>query len=187
MPSAGFTFPGGLLSPAKTLWAHFWTKEEGERKEGREEQQGRDPPQERLCLHPRARCCGCWMPSWSRLSLSRNLGYYFNKSKRQKAWNWWNLNVHAHAPPVQSISLKINRYIEVKITGQDKIIFRFVHQKKHICLNLGTKYKVRSQQLTRQVPLAPRPQLPGTGPCHRPPAMLCITPTHRETRPLSLT
>ncbi|XP_073068702.1 glutamate-rich protein 6B isoform X1 [Manis javanica] len=76
------------------------------------------------------------------LSLSRNLGYYFNKSKRQKAWNWWNLNVHAHAPPVQSISLKINRYIEVKITGQDKIIFRFVHQKKHICLNLGTKYKL---------------------------------------------
>ncbi|KAI5130801.1 Glutamate-Rich Protein 6B [Manis pentadactyla] len=75
------------------------------------------------------------------LSLSQNLGYYFNKSKRQKAWNWWNLNVHTHAPPVQSISLKINRYIKVKITGQDKIIFRFVHQKKHICLNLGTKYK----------------------------------------------
>ncbi|KAK2493236.1 hypothetical protein MC885_020321 [Smutsia gigantea] len=81
------------------------------------------------------------MPSRSRLSLNQSRGYYFHKSKRQKAWNWWDLSAHAHAPPVQSISLKINRYIEVKITSQDKIIFCFVHQKKRICLNLGTKYK----------------------------------------------
>ncbi|XP_072618639.1 glutamate-rich protein 6B [Vulpes vulpes] len=75
------------------------------------------------------------------LSMSQNLGYYFPKGKHQKAWNWWNLTLHVHAPPVQSISLKINRYIKVQIRSQDKIAFCFRHQKKHVCLNLGTKYK----------------------------------------------
>lgn len=98
---------------------------------------------------------GCPMPSWSRLSLSQNLGYYFAKDKHQKAWNWWDLNLHVHAPPVQPISLKINQYIEVHIESQDKLIFRFVHEKKCVCLNLGTKYKVRSH--------LPHP-LPGGGP-----------------------
>ena len=85
------------------------------------------------------------MPSWSRLSLSQNLGYYFAKDEYQKAWNWWDLSLHVHAPPIQPISLKINQYVEVQIRSQDKIIFHFTHHKKHICLNLGTKYKVRSQ------------------------------------------
>lgn len=79
------------------------------------------------------------------MSLSQNLGYYFPKGKYQKAWNWWDLSLHVHAPPFQSISLKINEYIKVQIRSQDKIIFCFSHQKKQICLNLGTKYKVRSQ------------------------------------------
>ncbi|XP_027447147.1 glutamate-rich protein 6B [Zalophus californianus] len=81
------------------------------------------------------------------LSLSQNLGYYFPKGKHQKAWNWWDLSLHVHAPPFQSISLKINRYIKVQIRSQDKIAFCFSHQKKHICLNLGTKYKF----ITREV------------------------------------
>eukprot|EP00070_Physeter_catodon_P046258 XP_028353152.1 glutamate-rich protein 6B [Physeter catodon] len=75
------------------------------------------------------------------LNLSQNLGYYFARDKYQKAWNWWDLNLHIHAPPVQPISLKINQYIKVQIRSQDKIIFHFTHKKKHICLNLGTKYK----------------------------------------------
>ncbi|XP_004759278.1 glutamate-rich protein 6B [Mustela putorius furo] len=75
------------------------------------------------------------------VSLSQNLGYYFPKGKYQKAWNWWDLSLHVHAPPFQSISLKINEYIKVQIRSQDKIIFCFSHQKKQICLNLGTKYK----------------------------------------------
>lgn len=87
----------------------------------------------------------CRMPSWSRLSLSQNLGYYFAKDESQKAWNWWDLSLHVHAPPVQPISLKINRYVEVQIKSQDKIIFHFTHREKRVCLNLGTKFKVRSQ------------------------------------------
>ncbi|XP_047579472.1 glutamate-rich protein 6B [Lutra lutra] len=75
------------------------------------------------------------------VSLSQNLGYYFPKGKHQKAWNWWDLSLHVHAPPFQSISLKVNQYIKVQIRSQDKIIFCFSHQKKQICLNLGTKYK----------------------------------------------
>ncbi|XDA79859.1 hypothetical protein R6Z07F_009853 [Ovis aries] len=75
------------------------------------------------------------------LSLSQNLGYYFAKDEYQKAWNWWDLSLHVHAPPIQPISLKINQYIEVQIRSQDKIIFHFTHHEKRICLNLGTKYK----------------------------------------------
>nr|XP_018895102.3 glutamate-rich protein 6B [Gorilla gorilla gorilla]XP_055215592.1 glutamate-rich protein 6B [Gorilla gorilla gorilla] len=75
------------------------------------------------------------------LNLSSNLGYYFPKDKCQKAWNWWNLNIHVHAPPVQPISLKINEYIQVQIRSQDKIIFCFTYEQKQICLNLGTRYK----------------------------------------------
>ncbi|XP_068840856.1 glutamate-rich protein 6B [Capricornis sumatraensis] len=75
------------------------------------------------------------------LSLSQNLGYYFAKDEYQKAWNWWDLSLHVHTPPIQPISLKINQYVEVQIRSQDKIIFHFTHHEKHICLNLGTKYK----------------------------------------------
>nr|XP_020729603.1 glutamate-rich protein 6B isoform X1 [Odocoileus virginianus texanus] len=75
------------------------------------------------------------------LSLSQNLGYYFAKDEYQKAWNWWDLSLHVHAPPIQPISLKINRYVEVQIKSQDKIIFHFTHREKRVCLNLGTKFK----------------------------------------------
>ncbi|XP_064348951.1 glutamate-rich protein 6B [Camelus dromedarius] len=85
------------------------------------------------------------------LSLSPNLGYYFAKGKHQKAWNWWDLNLHVHAPPVQSISLNINRYIKVHIRSQDKIIFHFTHQKKRICLNLGTRYKFISPEVLSEM------------------------------------
>uniref|UniRef100_A0A2K5CMQ0 Glutamate rich 6B n=1 Tax=Aotus nancymaae TaxID=37293 RepID=A0A2K5CMQ0_AOTNA len=75
------------------------------------------------------------------LNLSSNLGYYFPKDRHQKAWNWWNLNIHVHAPPVWPISMKINEYIQVQIRSQDKIIFCFTYEQKRICLNLGTRYK----------------------------------------------
>ncbi|XP_051706007.2 glutamate-rich protein 6B isoform X1 [Oryctolagus cuniculus] len=75
------------------------------------------------------------------LNLSSNLGYYFPKGKHTKAWNWWNLGIHVHTPPVQPITLKINQYIKVHIRSQDKIILHFIHEQKRICLNLGTRYK----------------------------------------------
>ncbi|XP_058526724.1 glutamate-rich protein 6B [Ochotona princeps] len=81
------------------------------------------------------------------LSLSSSLGYYFPKDEHTKAWNWWNLGIHVHTPPVQSITLKINQYIKVQIHRQDNIIFTFVHEQKRICLNLGTRYKLTSPEL----------------------------------------
>ncbi|CAH6824644.1 Erich6b [Phodopus roborovskii] len=76
------------------------------------------------------------------LSLSKLLGYYFPKDKHQKAWNWWNLSLHVHAPPIMCITLKLNKYIHVQIRSQDKVIFCFSTPKqKRICLNMGTKFK----------------------------------------------
>ncbi|XP_077014391.1 glutamate-rich protein 6B isoform X2 [Tamandua tetradactyla] len=76
------------------------------------------------------------------LSLSRNLGFYFAHGRGQKVWNWWDLGLHVHAPPVQPISLELNQYVKVHIKSQDKILFCFsTHQQKQIRLNLGTRYK----------------------------------------------
>lgn len=77
--------------------------------------------------------------------MSKLLGYYFPKDKWQKAWNWWNLYLHVHAPPFMCITLKLNEYVRIQIRSQDKVIFCFLAPKqRQICLNMGTKFKVRS-------------------------------------------
>ncbi|ERE91593.1 hypothetical protein H671_1g0825, partial [Cricetulus griseus] len=82
------------------------------------------------------------------VSLSKLLGYYFPKDKYQKAWNWWNLSIHVHAPPIMCLTLKLNKYIHVQIRSQDKVIFCFFAPKqKRIYLNMGTKYKFVSLKL----------------------------------------
>nr|XP_012638178.1 glutamate-rich protein 6B [Microcebus murinus] len=97
------------------------------------------------------------------LSLSRNLGYYFCKDKHLTAWNWWNLSIHVHAPPIKPISLSINQYIWVQIQSQDKIFCHFTHERKRICFNLGTRYKfilpdvLKEMKNTAILELEPRP------------------------------
>ncbi|XP_008826003.2 glutamate-rich protein 6B, partial [Nannospalax galili] len=76
------------------------------------------------------------------VNLSKILGYYFPKDKHQKAWNWWNLNLHVHAPPIKCLTLKLNKYIQIQIRSQDKVIFSFLPPKqRQVHLNLGTKFK----------------------------------------------
>ncbi|XP_059129304.1 glutamate-rich protein 6B [Peromyscus eremicus] len=82
------------------------------------------------------------------LSLSKLLGYYFPNGKRQKAWNWWNLSVHVHAPPIMRITLQVNKYVHIQIRSQDKVLFYFFPPKqKKICLNMGTKFKFLNLKL----------------------------------------
>ncbi|XP_032773261.1 glutamate-rich protein 6B [Rattus rattus] len=77
------------------------------------------------------------------LSMSKLLGYYFPKDKWQKAWNWWNLYLHVHAPPFMCITLKLNEYVRIQIQSQDKVIFCFLAPKqRQICLNMGAKFKL---------------------------------------------
>ncbi|XP_051016559.1 glutamate-rich protein 6B, partial [Acomys russatus] len=84
------------------------------------------------------------------LCLSKILGFYFPKDKHQKAWNWWNLRMHVHAPPVMSISLKLNKHIHIQISSQDKIVFCFFTPKqKRICLNMGTRFKIINPKLLK--------------------------------------
>ncbi|XP_005355704.1 glutamate-rich protein 6B [Microtus ochrogaster] len=76
------------------------------------------------------------------LSLSKLLGYYFPEGWHQKAWNWWNLSFHVHAPPVMCITLKLNKYVHIQIRSQDKVIFCFfVPKRRRICINMGTRFK----------------------------------------------
>ncbi|XP_053563975.1 glutamate-rich protein 6B [Bombina bombina] len=67
-------------------------------------------------------------------------GSYFNENGiRQKYWTWWDLNQHVHAPPLQSITVKINSNIDVKVLSQDKIYLTFGSKQKKITLNVGSK------------------------------------------------
>ncbi|XP_055465841.1 glutamate-rich protein 6B [Psammomys obesus] len=76
------------------------------------------------------------------LSLSKILGYYFPINKPHKAWNWWNLSLHVHAPPVACITLKLNKYIHIEVKNQDTVMFYFCSPKqKRICFNMGARFK----------------------------------------------
>ncbi|XP_060246639.1 glutamate-rich protein 6B [Meriones unguiculatus] len=76
------------------------------------------------------------------LSLSKILGYYFPKNKPHKAWNWWNLSLHVHAPPVVCITLELNKYIHIEVKSQDTVMFYFCSPKqKRICFNMGSRFK----------------------------------------------
>lgn len=149
---------GSSHEPRPLVPCGLFVGKEGPRNGGLEGRgQARVPTGEAVPSVPGPRAVAAKATSWSRLSLSPNLGYYFAKDHAQKAWNWWDLREHVHAPPVQPVRLRLNRHIEVHVRSQDTINFCFTHQKNHVCLNLGTKYKVRSPR--------PRPR-PGSAPLH---------------------
>lgn len=170
-PGLGSALLVGAPPTSQDLWspgACLWAKKDQETGglEGRG--QARVPTGEAVPSAPGPRAVAAKATSWSRLSLSPNLGYYFAKDHAQKAWNWWDLREHVHAPPVQPVCLRLNRHIEVHVRSQDTINFCFTHQKNHVCLNLGTKYKVRSPRRGPRpgsAPLHPRkPRGPPAGP-----------------------
>ncbi|XP_074155229.1 glutamate-rich protein 6B isoform X2 [Sminthopsis crassicaudata] len=75
--------------------------------------------------------------------LGLDVGFYFDKNGRQKAWNWWDSNLHLHVPPNQSISFKLNPCVSVHIKSQDKVFVTFSYYKQKLYLNLGSKLKAK--------------------------------------------
>ncbi|XP_075054135.1 glutamate-rich protein 6B [Mixophyes fleayi] len=65
--------------------------------------------------------------------------YFDEKGIWKKQWTWWDFSRHVHAPPFQSITLKLNLNIEVKMLTQDEIYLSFTKEKEKVTFNVGSK------------------------------------------------
>lgn len=60
----------------------------------------------------------------------------------QKRWKWHDFSHHAHSPPFQSITMKLNGHITIKILAQDQINLSFTSRSNGIRFNVGSRLKV---------------------------------------------
>lgn len=72
----------------------------------------------------------------------------------QKRWRWQDFSHHTHSPPFQSVTMKLNGYITIKILAQDQIHLSFTSRRDCIRFNVGSRLKVRTccGGLARPVP-----------------------------------
>ncbi|KAK4831394.1 hypothetical protein QYF61_017525 [Mycteria americana] len=60
---------------------------------------------------------------------------------RQKRWKWHDFSHHTHSPPFQSVTMKLNGHITVKILAQDQIDLSFTSRSDRIRFNVGSRLK----------------------------------------------
>ncbi|CAM9599853.1 unnamed protein product, partial [Bubo scandiacus] len=60
----------------------------------------------------------------------------------QKHWKWHDFSHHAHRPPFQSITMKLNSHITIKIPTQDQIDLLFTCRSNRIHFNMGSLLKL---------------------------------------------
>ncbi|XP_030056369.1 glutamate-rich protein 6B [Microcaecilia unicolor] len=81
------------------------------------------------------------------LNLKPTGGYYFDKDgKTLKRWSWWDFSQHIHAPPFQSINMKINANIRIRVISQDQIYLIFSKKDHLVGFNIGAKLTLRDQK-----------------------------------------
>ncbi|KFW94776.1 Protein FAM194A, partial [Phalacrocorax carbo] len=61
----------------------------------------------------------------------------------QKRWKWHDFSHHTHTPPFQSITMKLNSHITIKILAQDQIDLSFTSRSGHIRFNVGSPLKLK--------------------------------------------
>uniref|UniRef100_A0A8C5QFJ8 FAM194 C-terminal domain-containing protein n=1 Tax=Leptobrachium leishanense TaxID=445787 RepID=A0A8C5QFJ8_9ANUR len=75
-------------------------------------------------------------------------GSYFDEHGRlKKKWKWWDFSHHVHAPPFQSINLRLNSSTEVNLLAQDQIYVTFSNETK-VIFNVGSKLLLRNPERT---------------------------------------
>ncbi|XP_053312002.1 glutamate-rich protein 6B [Spea bombifrons] len=65
--------------------------------------------------------------------------YLEENGMHKKIWTWWDFSQHVHAPPFQSITLRLNPNTEVSLLAQDQIHVTFSSNKKKATFNVGSK------------------------------------------------
>ncbi|XP_078264709.1 uncharacterized protein LOC144598441 [Rhinoraja longicauda] len=72
-------------------------------------------------------------------------GFYFTEQGLvKKHWQWRDFSHHVHAPPYNSISLKLTPCISIHIISQDQIYTTFKRMKRRIRFNMGAKLVLRN-------------------------------------------
>ncbi|KFV09324.1 Protein FAM194A, partial [Pterocles gutturalis] len=61
----------------------------------------------------------------------------------QKHWKWHDFSHHTHCPPFQSITMKLNSHITIKILAQDQIDLSFTSRSNCIRFNVGSRLKLK--------------------------------------------
>ncbi|PKU39863.1 protein hypothetical protein [Limosa lapponica baueri] len=86
-----------------------------------------------VCFHPDGHL-------WA--SLNPCTGICLDQERaRQKCWSWHDFSHHTHSPPFQSIIMKLNGYITIKILAQDQIDLSFTSHSDCIHFNMGSQLK----------------------------------------------
>ncbi|KGL82738.1 Protein FAM194B, partial [Tinamus guttatus] len=93
----------------------------------------------------RAACCHPNGHIWVALDLCAGICFH-QEGTSQKCWNWWALSPHVHSPPFQSIFMKLNSHITVKIVAQDQICLTFSSHSDHIRFNVGARLKLKDPE-----------------------------------------
>ncbi|KFV97516.1 Protein FAM194B, partial [Fulmarus glacialis] len=64
----------------------------------------------------------------------------------QKRWKWHDFSHHTHSPPFQSITMKLNGHITIKILAQDQIDLSFASGSDRIRFNVGSRLKLKDPE-----------------------------------------
>uniref|UniRef100_UPI00398ED04D glutamate-rich protein 6 n=1 Tax=Pristiophorus japonicus TaxID=55135 RepID=UPI00398ED04D len=87
----------------------------------------------------------CYLPNgliW--INVTPLCGSYFTEQGlTKKQWQWRDYYHHVHAPPYQSISLKLNSYINIRVISRDQIYTTFETKKRNVRFNMGAKLVLR--------------------------------------------
>ncbi|KFV72098.1 Protein FAM194B, partial [Struthio camelus australis] len=92
-----------------------------------------------------AACCHCNGHIWVALDLCTGICFH-QEGTSQKRWNWWDFSPHVHSPPFQSIFMKLNSHITIKIVAQDQICLTFTNHSNRIHFNVGTRLKLKDPE-----------------------------------------
>ncbi|XP_062437757.1 glutamate-rich protein 6B [Rhea pennata] len=93
----------------------------------------------------RAACCHPNGHIWVTLDLCAGICFH-QEGTSQKRWNWWDFRPHVHSPPFQSIFMKLNSHITIKIMAQDQICLTFINHSDHIYFNVGARLKLKDPE-----------------------------------------
>ncbi|KFQ10674.1 Protein FAM194B, partial [Haliaeetus albicilla] len=64
----------------------------------------------------------------------------------QKRWKWHDFSHHTHSPPFQSITMKLNGHLTLKILAQDHINLLFTSHSDRIRFNVGSRLKLKDPE-----------------------------------------
>lgn len=96
--------------------------------------------------------------SFHRINLTPLHGLYFTEQGVVKMhWQWRDYAYHVHAPPYNSISLKLSPFISIHIISRDQVYVTFKRMKRRIRFNVGAKLVVSVLVclMSKNIPLSP--------------------------------